>query len=946
MLLKLVFVLSLLTVHSVASDLKIKNTGVFLYMDCPNDQNKRCAVFINKSAGANRGAFSNPEGILNEGESPEQGAVRVVIKELGHFLRFDVSDLERDFQSPANTGMIQLDNYSLFFKQIQSITAEKIALAIKNYSGTPHEDENLAVAIVPLKNVLDNLTKGTPIQVEFNNRRVYASLSKEGIPDTMEIQLNPRMVSLLKKNMDTNLQVNWLIWMMSTPRVSDIKAKQDVVRSLNNVDLDNQTSRYMRAIHEGMGVKYVPHRDTLVLREHAARNPSNLPYTASDAHIFLMMKDLIKTNPDKYPSDYMETTSMAKMVEDFLDDFSLNGVNFNPQNPIRITAGLRASVHKILETERAHKNMYVAYHAMKEENGIFVDLISAIRSKLMGRKVMNLGGVWDSKLQEMNFNTLTQFLELRMRESKNVQRRYPSPVDQRRYAFQYLKLGGNVLSANLALFGNNDSPLEYTFSYWITNHSQGGAGDLLNEVFRSLGIDESIANKRLDEIKRELVAKGIENTGGRLLQIFIDPDMIDKVAYVSSGNRPFDMDVQEQLDESTYRPSKMIHRIRENPEAVNNEFLALPYSLKRGDNIPDDDERTRPEVNWLQMRILPLPTETTKDYNVKVISYRSNPLTIEQEKIYLDKINDFADELLRPAWMGGLRGFISQGRTQQPKFMRQMRREYPHLIKEMADKQVLRGWIETEDSEQLLSYLRERPDDLNLNVDEYANIISYIVNHQKWQLLIDVLTNAPAVPLSNVSLWAIQSLFKKKLTDSDITGLFRGLLRFPIDDKLWLYLVESMGYEYLNVSNEKEMQIFGSGMIKQIVEEKKEFRNSIFQKLISVNYLPFLAFLLTNYPGDVNGQEILNSFLKTISDRIYSRSSSDEEVEQVALFIDSLELYMKDYSCNDVTLESNSKLGIRTPQAKAKLMEFLNKLDKQTYPKLHQMLSLKLNVLR
>lgn len=943
MLSKLVYILVFLINLSVASEGETRAAGIFLYMDCPNDPKERCALLINKSVSDNRGFFSNPSGVLDADESPEQGAVRVVRRELGHFFRFDVSDLGRDFQSPANTGLIQFDNYSLFFKQIQSTSADKIALAIKNYFITLNVDENSEVAIVPLKDILDNLKNGAPIQVKSNNRRMYANLSGKPLPDTLEIQLDPLMVELLKKDMDSNPQVNWLTWMKSTPRVSDIKAKQAVVKELKTVE--NQSQREMQAIHEGLGVKYVPHGDTLVLREHAARNPANLPYTASEAHIFLMMKDLIKSNPEKYQSDYMETTSMEKMVDDFLDDFSLEGSQYrNKQEWYSkiITPELKVAVHKILRTERDHKNMYVAYHAMKEEYSVLMDLISAIRSKLMGRQVQNLGGVWDTNLQNMNFNTLAQFLELRMDESKKVKDRYPRTVDQRRFAFQYLKLGGNVLSANLALFGNNNASLEYTFLYWLGNQSLNGSGALFESVLRSLGIDGVNANQRLQELKGDLAAEGIKETGGRLLQIFIDPDMIDKVAYVSLGSRPFEMEVRDHLVESEYQPSKMIYRIRENPEAVNNELLKLPYSLEKSDNQPSVNPRTRPEINWLQLRILPLPTQTTKDYNVKVVSYRNKPLTLDQEKIYWDKINGLADELLLPALRGGLRGFGPHGRTHPPKLMRQLKEEHPDQIKDMASESVIRGWIDADNSKKLLAYLKERPDDINIGVDDHSNVISYIIKENKWQLLQDVLANAIPVPLSISSVTPIIYNIVGKIDDNRLNDIiFQGLCRFPLDGEFWPYLVSYIGYNYFDVNN-VDKQGVGQKIIQQIIEKKPEFREAIFQKLIGGKSLPSLVFLLTNYPGDVDGKHILDAFITGISESIYIPNGSNKEIMQINLFIDSLETYLKNYSCDDIEYTGDAKLAVKHPSSIKKLKGFLGALDKNRYPNFHRVLEQKL----
>jgi hypothetical protein len=213
-------------------------------------------------------------------------------------------------------------------------------------------------------------------------------------------------------------------------------------------------------------------------------------YSASEAHLRNWYNDF------KTPFENLINTHLEK------NSFKLN-----------IPVDAQEQIHAILNTENERKNEIVLYHALPFSVAFCTDIIKILRDIIIQKT--SIAYRWEDAFEKLN----------------NYQEYFDKEYNQK---------GGwtnekeRVLCTNLALFGNESIDPESTFKYWAKNSSASSNGKhllekILKPIFKSIGLPEGLYTDYIT-----LYEKAISNypASGRLLQIFINPEEANHLAFV------------------------------------------------------------------------------------------------------------------------------------------------------------------------------------------------------------------------------------------------------------------------------------------------------------------------------------------------------------------------------------------------------------------------------
>ncbi|MGL5784048.1 MAG: NUDIX domain-containing protein [Alphaproteobacteria bacterium] len=742
---------------------KKKAAGIFLYTPCPQSPREYCTILGMRKFGNEAGSFANPGGFVDSGESFPDAAVRETMEEMGYVFKFTAEDLGKNFENLSIRNSIshtsQTDHkalgdfkvdYRLFFKEVSPITAQALMEAAKNGKKLHGGGESVAFALVPIKAVYKAVTEKTPIRIDATNQNIFAfdpSHKEFSITPTTdyEIKLFGPFQEMLREHENKKKEENkisWLRWLQGKPMEADLLRKKELTDSLNQKFGKEPSSNQQTdlGIKGGTGEQYTlvkdeeTGKDRLIHRNQNTSSPENLPFTASEAHMRLLMATLEKKR--KYLD--INQLNFQTVLKDFLEEYAMDGIpekdkgdslNHRQLNFFdRIDGKMASQIKKVLEEEQKHKKDYVLYHALNHINAFFHDVLSVLRAELSGNpEAVNVGGIWDEGFVKQDIYTLQHLFEYADSKGRN---------------YQYDQYRNVMLSVNPGLFFNNNVDLEYTLRYWLTDfsHTFSGGADALESAFRSLGISKE-AIENLKNHYREMSQAGLTPKNGRLLQMFVDPAVIDQVAYVSDGNRPLHQAVPEGKKE-LFAPSNILYQLRQDPYFFEKEVLGKAQMTEKEKGEP------RPNANFIQLRFLPFSDIVSKGYNFTTYVYDLNdPRTPEQKQAYKAQLVAFVKQALVPAFKQGLNEFKFKGQLEAPKALQTFEKENPGAVSYRPKAQVVKSWVETNNTQELINFVKTYPDAFDTALDEHhsfmgssaTTLLDDLFRNKKWDLLVQLL---------------------------------------------------------------------------------------------------------------------------------------------------------------------------------------------------------------
>jgi len=185
-----------------------------------------------------------------------------------------------------------------------------------------------------------------------------------------------------------------------------------------------------------------------------------------------------------------------------------------------------------------------------------------------------------------------------------------SPIDD-----SYRQIASQMISVNLALFGNHTHLGECTFSYFLSNKSANTKSlyFVLEPIFSCYSLDKKYI-KHLEALSKELTS-----STGNLMQIFIPMDKVDQLVYLSE---PYGKPYKKCIYPSVYDTKKQRH-------------ISIRPILDLYRNQP----KTIKDLDALQARMLFFPPLFDTDSDIKIFRYNTIPAdTMQRYETKLKKI--------------------------------------------------------------------------------------------------------------------------------------------------------------------------------------------------------------------------------------------------------------------------------------------------------------------
>ncbi|MDR3646657.1 MAG: hypothetical protein P4L22_03895 [Candidatus Babeliales bacterium] len=198
---------------------------------------------------------------------------------------------------------------------------------------------------------------------------------------------------------------------------------------------------------------------------------------------------------------------------------------------LKLQPNIAILTKNILNKERENSNDYVFYHAHNLQYGLIFDLYREIENFLThGISIFN-SEKYDKDKLDTN--------KIQLRAASGINFPYKNINEFIEYWEKYFtsstwnddatpELRKNIISTNLALFGNSANWGESSFYYFITSTSIASSAGLLDNIFTTWGFD----NKYKTELNK-LYENFMTTNTGHLLQVFIPAHLVDQYAFAT-----------------------------------------------------------------------------------------------------------------------------------------------------------------------------------------------------------------------------------------------------------------------------------------------------------------------------------------------------------------------------------------------------------------------------
>ncbi|MFA6535273.1 MAG: metallophosphoesterase, partial [Candidatus Babeliales bacterium] len=407
----------------------------------------------------------------------------------------------------------------------------------------------------------------------------------------------------------------------------------------------------------------------------------------------------LEENPLKYPISADIKTQSLNHIRSFIKKDVLIKDLIDEADLLPLLSRGNAQSKKIMENALAHeiahsRDYYVFYHAHTGKLALLHDMLKKLYSwgHLNASQPLSLRFINDGEFAK----NLSTFLDQSNVIVKNASGFYDffnkdKTPGQTPWFDHIPNIGAQLLSANLAFFGNKNYRGESTFDYFCSSHSERELPipDLLKDIFIKLGIPEYF----LDRIEKVIKSYNSQcaNTG-KLLQIFVKKDAVDDVAYLAfAGGKP----VNQKLFDVCWDESKKRHtKISTLLDMYLNNPTGLQELLARNPVIHDGvSHHYNLDIDNLQARLW-LPASAMYDpEKIKILRYGTD----QNYAKYASELNDIFEEIIK--------SLIKQKLTGQTAIYQHLSTPMKKLDTEVSAHQIATVQSETMDLMQDLEHL-------------------------------------------------------------------------------------------------------------------------------------------------------------------------------------------------------------------------------------------------
>ncbi len=456
-------------------------------------------------------------------------------------------------------------------------------------------------------------------------------------------------------------------------------------------------------------------------------NNDECPYSQSEAFLRIMMGSKFEEIKiaNEFPKMIYEYFSPQGLAKEYFEQQKQPKVQIHQWPLLQIGRNLSHSVSdryflatlsKVLQTEKAYKDWVVFYHATDDMMSFLYDVLNAYRRRLEVRDVTSNPSLRalesafiaiamkkanlspqdfenpDNKQKAIDlvkeFN-VDQFIEFFSKKDKDQEKIDNYEVKD---GLHYQDMG---LSVNISLFGSEGK--DSSNSYFLFYNSKSILPPDYKKLFEAfallLGIDRSWEDflTLFEEYRK---------SQGRLYQIFVNPNIVDKVAYLSvprgdAWNILFD-------DKRSAKIAHAVSVLKKDPEKFIQVLEGEGHSERWG------------KLNDLQARLFLNPVFFHDPKYVKVIEYNRLPISHKRREEFNKKLEAMVDEDL-------IKWLQSHQSVQKDLFVKgvpALKRVYDAQYHQMTgqkpdakdSKTIVRDLIDSGNYQRLEKYLENHPE--------------------------------------------------------------------------------------------------------------------------------------------------------------------------------------------------------------------------------------------
>ena len=328
------------------------------------------------------------------------------------------------------------------------------------------------------------------------------------------------------------------------------------------------------------------------------------PYTASDAYLKIMMT-----------TDYILNIDLPKQLISIFFDHPYTKFG---KLEVFENQDFQSALAQALQEERKHREWYVFYHGTDAKMAFLYDILSTYRARFKAVHAQSSPAFRFLDGPFWGLDNVDEFKAFFTKEGRisNYEKNYPNPEfkDGTLAPKTYQDMG---LSVNISLFGSDDVKGSSSIQFFGTGttNTPPDYKTLFDVVQREIGFDKTWEEFQplFEEYQRNM---------GRLYQIFVAPEYLDQIGYLShGGGNPLMIKTSE-----------------------NTETDKLVYSLNLLRSSPEDFAGKVSSLKSVQGRLFLKPEIFSNPKAVQIKVYENRALDPKMIDTYHKKLNALVSE--------------------------------------------------------------------------------------------------------------------------------------------------------------------------------------------------------------------------------------------------------------------------------------------------------------
>lgn len=295
-----------------------------------------------------------------------------------------------------------------------------------------------------------------------------------------------------------------------------------------------------------------------------------------------------------------------------------------------------------LDAEKAHKDKIVFYHGVDPLGSFMYDVLTHVRAMIYGDKNLTekINIFRGNDKPFALFHNVHEFIDAFTPVVGKINNY--KKLETKEGVFAYPDMG---LSANMFLLGSKGRANSETFSYFYDLYSatQVPYEAIFNNTMKEMGLSLKFSDF-LPIYEQYMTSEkdGTKIYNGKLSQIFIDPQVVDAMAYLATAGGGV------TLVDGSYGVLNVVRDLRANQESLVNMQRKLSSALFDGISVAQSVARLLPDfvknesirnhidygINQIQIRLFLKPEIEHDPRFFKVKTYWRRDISKEREKLY------------------------------------------------------------------------------------------------------------------------------------------------------------------------------------------------------------------------------------------------------------------------------------------------------------------------